>query len=196
MNLSDSINSKVEKNIIENKNELKLNSIWKVWIHSVKNNSWNDDDYKCLNCTLTNVSDLLKLYNSFHNFDFKNNHVFIMREGIKPTWEDPKNRHGGICSIKTDLYNRAKPEFSSAEVFKYILLKLCGETLHKDINKANTINGLSLSPKIYSNTRRITCIIKIWNSDDNNDISNEMSEDIINMYGSLSFRYKANAPEH
>jgi hypothetical protein len=180
---------------MEKISRLPLNSKWFIWLHSIKNTSWTEKDYECLDKAIETVGDLLRFYNNFNDFDFKNNHVFIMREGIKPIWEDKKNRNGGICSFKTDYFNKMFPELSSAEVFKYILLCVCGETLHSDVAKHNTINGLSLSPKIYPNTKKITCIVKIWNGE-KNDLSKEIREDVLNKYEILSIRYKSNEPEY
>lgn len=188
------VNNVDQEKYIEEGNK-KLSTKWTIWLHSTSNSSWEESDYEKVDKQIETIADLLHFYNSFDEFNFTDNHVFVMRNGIKPTWEDPVNRNGGICSLKTDLYNKHSPELASAEVFKYMLLRLCGETTHSELDKANTINGLSISPKVYSNTRRITCIVKVWNSDGDSDLSTQMHSEILEKYKDLSFRYKKNEPE-
>lgn len=71
------------------------------------------------------------------------NDYIIMRKGIEPIWEDPKNRAGGQFSIKIDHergYN----------LWSLFMVYICGETLCADM--AN-INGISISyiPDTMSN---------------------------------------------
>ena len=57
-----------------------------------------------------------------------------MRDGIKPTWEDPKNRQGGCFSYKVTnkhVYN----------VWKELSYVLVGNTLSKDANFVGQCNG-------------------------------------------------------
>jgi hypothetical protein len=75
--------------------------------------------------------------------------LFVMRDGITPMWEDPKNRNGGCFSYK--IINKHAPE-----VWKTLLLLLCGETLCIKTEFSKHINGITISPK------KNFCIIKIW----------------------------------
>ena len=77
--------------------------------------------------------------------------LFVMRNGITPLWEDPKNRSGGCFSFK--VINKYVPN-----IWKSLLCALCGETLMQDIKKNNFINGITISPK------KNFCVIKIWMS--------------------------------
>ena len=177
--------------------DLKLSCNWVIWFHSINNKSWTEKDYSPIKKKISSVKDLLEFYNSFKYIDFKHNHVFIMREGVKPTWEDEQNRRGGICSFKTLFFNKDHENLASINVFRYLLLRVCGETLHTDINKQETITGISISPKIYqNNTKKITCIIKLWNNDSSDDLSKTMNKDVLNKYESLSIRYKPTEPEN
>ena len=66
--------------------------------------------------------------------------LFLMRDGIQPTWEDEKNRKGGCFSYKV-----ANKFVTTA--WKQLSYTLMGETLTKDINLRPTINGITISPK-------------------------------------------------
>ena len=51
--------------------------------------------------------------------------LFVMREGINPTWEDKRNREGGCFSYKVSnkfVY----------DIWKTLLYGLCGESLTKN----------------------------------------------------------------
>ena len=75
--------------------------------------------------------------------------LFIMRKGITPMWEDPKNRNGGCFSFK--VINKQVPA-----VWKQLFYALGGETLSYDKEMNSKINGITISPK------KNFCIIKIW----------------------------------
>jgi hypothetical protein len=92
---------------------------------------------------------VVSLNNSIHDNIIKNCMLFVMRDGITPMWEDPKNRNGGCFSYK--IINKHAPE-----VWKTLLLLLCGETLCIKPEFSKHINGITISPK------KNFCIIKIW----------------------------------
>ena len=75
--------------------------------------------------------------------------LFIMRDGIKPMWEDPKNKNGGCFSYKINNKN-------VSSVWKNLSYSLVGESLTLDKNVRPFINGITISPK------KNFCIIKIW----------------------------------
>jgi hypothetical protein len=75
--------------------------------------------------------------------------LFVMRSGITPMWEDPKNRNGGCFSYK--VINKQVPE-----LWKTLFYLLCGETLCVEQKHNKHINGITISPK------KNFCIIKIW----------------------------------
>ena len=78
--------------------------------------------------------------------------LFLMREGVSPTWEDDKNRDGGSFSYK--LQNRLVPE-----AWKELSYRLVGETLLEPVAQARKVNGITISPK------KNFCIIKVWMCD-------------------------------
>jgi hypothetical protein len=75
--------------------------------------------------------------------------LFLMRKGILPMWEDPKNCKGGCFSYKVSNKN-------VATVWKYLSYILVGESLTEDKGLRKSINGITISPK------KNFCIIKIW----------------------------------
>lgn len=79
---------------------------------------------------------------------------FIMKQGIKPMWEDPRNAKGGCISWKIE-----KPDVPRAweNVSALFITKDLG-----DFNKFNP-TGISISPKKNNN------IIKLW-------VANEISQ--------------------
>jgi hypothetical protein len=72
-----------------------------------------------------------------------------MRDGIKPMWEDPKNKKGGCFSYKINNKN-------VSSVWKNLSYSLVGESLTEDVNVRPCINGITISPK------KNFCIIKVW----------------------------------
>jgi hypothetical protein len=78
-----------------------------------------------------------------------------MREGIKPTWEDPKNRNGGCFSYKVSNKNVCK-------VWKDLSYVVVGGTISNNSNFVKCVSGITISPK------KNFCIIKIWMYDCNN----------------------------
>jgi hypothetical protein len=73
----------------------------------------------------------------------------MMREGIKPTWEDPKNRNGGCFSYKVTNKNVYK-------VWKELIYVVIGSSISKNANFVNCVTGITISPK------KNFCIVKIW----------------------------------
>ena len=73
--------------------------------------------------------------------------LFLMKNNIKPLWEDNENINGGSFSYK--LSNKIV-----ISIWKELSFLLIGETLIK--NNSNQVNGITISQK------KNFCIIKIW----------------------------------
>ena len=86
--------------------------------------------------------------------------IFIMRDGIFPTWEDKNNKNGGVISYKINSSN-------IFDEFINLLESCICENIHSDTSKFNLINGLSVAPKKEFN------IAKIW-------IRNEEKDNLLN----------------
>lgn len=150
MESSQTIDKLMENNS-ENKETIsihKLNNTWSLWSHLPHDTNWNLDSYKEI-YSITSVEEGLSIIESLPARLVKNCMLFIMRKGIKPTWEDPANAKGGCFSFK--VINKQVPEF-----WRKISYALFGETLTTNKEFQKTINGITISPK------KNFCIIKIW----------------------------------
>ena len=77
----------------------KLNDQWVLWYHHSPNN-WKLNGYR----QIYTISDIQDFWNIFNNINIIGGitslHFFLMRKGVTPLWEDPKNKCGGCWSIK------------------------------------------------------------------------------------------------
>lgn len=145
----------------------KLNSEWTLWAHLPHDIDWSIKSYKKI-LDISYVEEAVVLMESLPAKMIKNCMLFLMRKGIKPMWEDEKNRMGGSFSYKVSNKNIEKTWIK----LSYILI---GETLTKKKEISDTITGITISPK------KNFCVIKIWLSTcDRQDpnIVNEVVEDI------------------
>jgi hypothetical protein len=122
---------------------------WNLYYHLPHDKKWDLSSYKIIMNEIDTVEKLIAINESIPENVIKYSMLFVMRNGITPMWEDPRNRNGGCFSFK--VIN--KQVYS---VWKTLFYALCGETLFK--NKANHeyVNGITISPK------KNFCIIKIW----------------------------------
>ena len=88
--------------------------------------------------TFQSIEEAIALANILPEKMIKNCMLFIMRNGIHPLWEDPKNREGGCFSLKISNKN-------VGEVWKQIMYSTVGETISK--SKKLTINGVQFHQK-------------------------------------------------
>ena len=146
-------NMKEHTNLTNKNNLYLLNDKWTLWAHLPHDTNWGLESYIQI-CDLEHIEDTLNLLENLPEIIIKNCMLFLMRKGIYPTWEDPKNIDGGCFSYKINN----KFVYSCWKNLSYVLL---GETLVEE-NIANTINGITISPK------KNFCIIKIWFSNCDN----------------------------
>lgn len=150
----------VEDTEIDYGNKLYLNSKWTVWVHKSECKTWKESDYT-LAYEIDSVGTQLRFLNNFHLYDKQNFQFFIMRNKIKPIWEDNENRKGFICSFKFDcLYKPGRIDIGTEAMF-IICLLVMNETFTTN-NK--DINGISYSIKNKS------VLIKIWNRNGSIDL--------------------------
>lgn len=128
------------KKLIAYKSKLKFS--YTLWYHELFDNNWTLDSYKKI-YTFSNIAEFWILYNN--HICLNNGMYFIMKNNIKPLYEDKKNKNGGYWSIKI-------PQSKIKTIWLYLLLDLIGGSL----DNKNIVNGLSLvyKKKFY--------IIKIW----------------------------------
>ena len=112
----------------------------------------------------------------------KNCMLFLMKEGVKPIWEDPQNRSGGCFSYK--IANN-----SVHEVWKQLCYLLVGNTISNQQSFVANVTGITISPK------KNFCIIKIWMSTCANQNPAIISNDVIGLtsHGCI---FKKHTPEY
>ena len=126
----------------------RLSDKWTFWAHLPHDTDWTMDSYINL-MTISSCEEAIKLYYAIPEKLTTNCMLFLMRNGITPTWEDKKNRAGGCFSFK--ISNK-----TVSSVWKRLSYVLMGETISNDVKLLQASNGITISPK------KSFCIIKIW----------------------------------
>jgi hypothetical protein len=126
-----------------------LNSIWTLYYHDKFLNDWSEKSYMKI-ADFNSIEDFWKIYNCLP--EPTETMLFLMRENIKPIWEDPRNKEGGSYSyrINNDVLQQVWTDVSCA---------LIGEGLHKNSEEGLEITGISISPKFRTTT------LRVWVSD-------------------------------
>lgn len=136
----------------------KLDDSYTLWLHNVFDNDWSINGYKKI-YTFNTLEDGISLIENIDSELVEKTMLFLMKNNVKPIWEDEKNYKGGCFSYKinnTYVYN----------VWKKLVYRLIGNTINEDENIIKNITGLSISPK------KTYCIIKIWISNNEKEIIN------------------------
>jgi hypothetical protein len=159
----------------------KLSNRWTLWAHLPHNTDWSITSYIPI-ATFTTVEDTLAVTETLPAVLVENCMLFIMKEGIKPTWEDPKNRNGGCFSYKVSNKNVYK-------VWKDLTYVVAGETISKNTGFVNCVSGITISPK------KNFCIIKIWMNDCNHQNPGVITLDVkgLSAQGCI---FKKHTPEY
>jgi len=159
----------------------RLSDKWTLWAHLPHDTDWSINSYKKI-YTVSYVEELIALVETLPDILVKNCMLFFMRDGIKPTWEDPKNRNGGCFSYKVS-------EKNVFDTWKQLSYVISGQTVSKQTGFVNKVTGITISPK------KKFCIIKIWMNDCSNQnpaiVTNEIKD--ITPQGCL---FKKHAPEY
>ena len=159
----------------------KLSDNWTLWAHLPHNTDWSIKSYIPIS-TFTTVEETIAVIETLPSVLVENCMLFIMREGIKPTWEDPKNRNGGCFSYKVSNKNVHK-------VWKDLSYVVIGGTISTNSNFVKCVSGITISPK------KNFCIIKIWMSDCNNQNPAIVTGDVKGLI-SQGCLFKKHTPEY
>ena len=158
-----------------------LDKKWCLWAHLPHDTDWSMNSYKQI-YTFTTMEETIAVTETLPEPLVKNCMLFLMQEGIKPIWEDPKNRNGGCFSYKVSnkqVYN----------VWKDLSYVLVGNTISKQSSFVANVTGITISPK------KNFCIIKIWMSNCANQnpsiVTSELKD--LSSQGSL---FKKHVPEY
>jgi hypothetical protein len=163
--MASSITTKMETSKSDsNSTEYKLYDKWTLWAHLPHDTDWTFDSYTRI-LTFNTVEAIITLLETIPDEMITNCMLFIMRDGIKPMWEDPKNKKGGCFSYKINNKN-------VSSVWKNLSYSLVGESLTDDVKVRANINGITISPK------KNFCIVKIWLANCNNQNPNVIADNL------------------
>jgi len=126
-----------------------LNDKWVLYHHLPSNKDWTISGYDIIMNDIDTIEKTIQINESIPEDSIKYSMWFLMRKGVSPLWEDPKNVGGGNFSFK--VVNK-----HVYEVWKHMFYLLCGGSLCVDAKYNKYMNGITISPK------KNFCILKIW----------------------------------
>ena len=138
-----------------------LNDVWSLYFHGSDDPDWTLPSY----IRLTDVSTVEDFWASHACIkdNVPDNMFFMMREGVYPCWDDPKNMYGGSISLKVS-------KADATRAWETVCSRVLGETmLAKDAAGWESVNGVSISPKKYFS------ILKVWLKDGDHDRPSDFS---------------------
>ena len=125
-----------------------LSDKWTLWAHLPHDTNWSLDSYSSI-YSFGTIEETITLCETLPEKMIKNCMLFLMKENIKPTWEDPSNRDGGCFSYKINNKN-------VNETWKTIFYNVVGRSISNNKAFSKSVNGITISPK------KNFCIIKVW----------------------------------
>jgi translation initiation factor 4E len=158
-----------------------LSDKWCLWAHLPHDIDWSLNSYKAI-YTMGTVEEAIAITESMPDILVKNCMLFIMRKGVKPTWEDPVNRNGGCFSYKVS--NKCV-----YDVWKELTYVLLGGSISKSNSFVSCVTGITISPK------KNFCIIKIWMTNCVNQNPEIITSEIKGLI-SQGCLFKKHAPEY
>lgn len=126
-----------------------LNCKWDLYYHLQSDKNWTLQSYKTIMEGIADAETVVALNTAIPDFALYNCLFFCMKDGVKPMWEDAKNRNGGFFSYR--VLNKNVPA-----VWHSIMQALCGEYLCVNKKHMAHVNGITVSPK------KNFSIIKVW----------------------------------
>ena len=158
-----------------------LSDKWCLWAHLPHDTDWSINSYKPI-YTFCTMEETIAVIETLPEVLVKNCMLFLMREGIKPIWEDPKNRNGGCFSYKVS--NK-----QVCSVWKELTYVLVGDSISKQMTFVANVTGITISPK------KNFCIIKIWMTNCANQNPTIVTSEVkdLSSHGSL---FKKHVPEY
>ena len=142
----------------------KLNYRWNLWAHLPQDSDWTVKSYKLV-YNFKTLEDTIAMTETTPDPLIKACMLFVMREGVSPMWEDPKNRNGGSFSYKVSNKN-------VCEVWRELNYVLVGDTISSNSSFVNCVTGITISPK------KNFCIIKIWMTNCDNQNPTVVTSDV------------------
>ena len=158
-----------------------LSNKWTLWGHLPHDIDWSIKSYKKI-YTFGFVEEAIAITETLPEVLVKNCMLFLMRDGIKPIWEDPRNRNGGCFSYK--ISNK-----DVVNVWKELTYMMVGNTISKQSSFVNSVSGITISPK------KNFCIIKLWMSNCSNQNPEIVTQEI-NGLSPQGCLFKKHVPEY
>ena len=128
-----------------------LSHTWNFYLHLHDTREWDLASYKNI-MRFNSVESTILLNDEIHYDLIKKSMMFLMKENIKPMWEDDHNKEGGCFSFK--VINK-----DIEQVWKHVYFSVIGGSITKKKKDYEKINGITLSPK------KKFCILKVWMKD-------------------------------
>ena len=72
-----------------------LNDKWDLYFHLPQDKNWDLSSYQKIIVDVNTLEQLMSINETLPEKIVKYCMLFVMRNGITPMWEDPKNRTGG-----------------------------------------------------------------------------------------------------
>ena len=154
---------------------------WVLWAHLPHNTDWSINSYIKV-FEFTTIEDTVALIEELPSVLVENCMLFIMRDGIKPIWEDPQNRNGGSFSYK--VLNKLV-----YDVWKDLTYCIVGNSISQSKDFVNSVSGITISPK------KNFCIVKIWMSNCAHNNPDVITTDIKDI-GANGCLFKKHVPEY
>jgi len=128
-----------------------LSDKWVMYAHLPHDTNWKLESYKTI-LDFNKAEQAIALLETIPDIMVNNCMLFLMRNTVKPIWEDPNNRKGGCFSFKVASKD-------VVDVWKKLCYHFIGETYSSSEFFSTKTTGITISPK------RNFCIIKIWMRD-------------------------------
>ncbi|KAJ1660533.1 hypothetical protein IWQ61_000534 [Dispira simplex] len=135
------------------KQDMPLQNRWCFWLdtfNAEENKGENYEKFLKVVCTVGTVQEFWGAVNNMKGPEtLATRHCYhFMKEGIKPTWEDPRNQAGGTYVFRVKKQH-------SPEVWREILMVLIGEQLQDCIPDDDEICGITFSSRWSMDSFRV-----------------------------------------
>ena len=145
----------------------KIKNNWNLWAHLPQDPDWTVKSYKNIS-KFKHIEEVICVTEMLPEGLVKNAMLFVMKDGITPMWEDPKNRNGGCFSYKVSNKN-------VVDVWRDLSYVLIGETISNNSSFVNSVTGITISPK------KNFCIVKIWMTNCDHQNPHVVTQDVSNL---------------
>jgi len=167
--------------------ELALENAWCFWHDKFIGPGLSVAEYEASLhklCTFKSVQEFWKCFNNLPMVDKlrPKSSFHLMKEGISPLWEDPKNANGGFWAM------RVRKEDTSY-VWKELVLAVIGEQFEPAITTGDDICGLTVSIRQYDD------ILRLWNTNSTSETRDNLLVRIKELVPDVDIKnpfYKAN----